>query len=446
MNDSKESICPYCSISSDEPISEQPEGKQSGLCPHCKTTHHVECWQINGGCTTFGCPHSSQRREGFVQASLQNIKQLDVASIDNYDLAEKITIVGSIFQLSPQKTNPEQTTPQKPVVASTLSSIPYDEIKIRKEELSKSSAPIAILTLVGIVAILIMFILLIGLWALGRSREVPDFQATQDSLARRELGLIATQTALAVSFSVSPTNAVSLNLTSTSTPPHAPTASPTYYSSPTPTEAQIPSPTNTATHTPTQMPTQPSATYTPTPRSPTHTLVPTPNCSVTADRNAVFYNLWNRHRAELGCPHQARQLGADTIYFVEQPFNNGHMFFFSSHPVHFVIVKYGVARGGETGNGAWQKFDSEPWTGGDENFCIEGQGLPYPIYDNFNRVWCANPAVRSDLVSPRGVDSRVWARETGADNSQHVLTQGFENGFILRDSDGAANKIAYRNC
>lgn len=136
-------------------------------------------------------------------------------------------------------------------------------------------------------------------------------------------------------------------------------------------------------------------------------------------------------------------MGADRIYFVEQPFDKGHMFFFSSAPLYLVIVKYGTAGAGETGKGTWQQFKSEPWSGKDENFCFEGQGLPYPVYDNFNRVWCQDSTVRSGLGNPRGVDSRVWARETGADNSQHVLAQGFDDGFILRDSDGAAHRLAY---
>jgi hypothetical protein len=195
---------------------------------------------------------------------------------------------------------------------------------------------------------------------------------------------------------------------------------------------------------PTSTPTRQLVRRSPTPRPPTST--PTPaniTCSTKMARDGIFYALWSRHKAELGCPQQERQLGADRIYFVEQPFDKGHMFFFSSAPLYLVIVKYGIAGAGETGKGTWQQFKSEPWSGKDENFCFEGQGLPYPVYDNFNRVWCQDSTVRSGLGNPRGVDSRVWARETGADNSQHVLAQGFDDGFILRDSDGAAHRLAY---
>lgn len=198
--------------------------------------------------------------------------------------------------------------------------------------------------------------------------------------------------------------------------------------------------------TPTRTPTRRRPTRTPTLPPPTDTPVSVPPplaCGVTMARDGTFYNLWNRYSSGLGCPHQSRQLGADSIDFVEQSFDKGHMFFFSSGPVNFVIVKYGVVGSGETGSGTWQSFDSGPWSGKDENFCFEGQGLPYPIYDSFNQAWCADPNVRSGLGNPKSVDSRVWARETGADNSQHVLAQGFDNGFILRDSDGASHGLAY---
>lgn len=119
------------------------------------------------------------------------------------------------------------------------------------------------------------------------------------------------------------------------------------------------------------------------------------------------------------------------------------MFFFSSGPVNFVIVKYGTIKGGTPGSGNWQSFSSEPWSGKDENFCNEGNGLDPPIYDNFNKVWCFEPGVRDSIGYPKDIDSRLRARLYGADNSQHVLAQGFDNGFILRDSDGVNNRLAY---
>jgi uncharacterized membrane protein YhaH (DUF805 family) len=42
--------CPYCR----ETVAES-EGLR---CPTCKTPHHSDCWQENGGCTVFGCEHA----------------------------------------------------------------------------------------------------------------------------------------------------------------------------------------------------------------------------------------------------------------------------------------------------------------------------------------------------------------------------------------------------
>jgi uncharacterized membrane protein YhaH (DUF805 family) len=42
--------CPYCR----ETVAES-EGLR---CPTCRTPHHSDCWQENGGCTVFGCEHA----------------------------------------------------------------------------------------------------------------------------------------------------------------------------------------------------------------------------------------------------------------------------------------------------------------------------------------------------------------------------------------------------
>lgn len=193
----------------------------------------------------------------------------------------------------------------------------------------------------------------------------------------------------------------------------------------------------------------PTSTSTPTPLSVSPPNTPTPTslsiANLTCDQKVEgkFSNLWNKYKRELGCPYQVRELGADSIYFIEQWFQGGHMFFFDSPPVHFVITKYGTVENGQSGTGTWQSFASDPWSGKDENFCNEGIGLEFPIYDNFNRVWCSEPGVREKLVSPKDIDSRLRARLYGSDNSQYVLAQGFDNGFILRDSDGVSNGLAY---
>ncbi|MGI6294809.1 MAG: RING finger protein [Armatimonadota bacterium] len=40
--------CPYCQT----PIK---PNEQVFVCDRCNIPHHLECWQTNGGCTTFGC-------------------------------------------------------------------------------------------------------------------------------------------------------------------------------------------------------------------------------------------------------------------------------------------------------------------------------------------------------------------------------------------------------
>ncbi len=41
-------ICPYCQ-------SKIKKGADFTICSHCGTPHHRECWNENGGCTTYGC-------------------------------------------------------------------------------------------------------------------------------------------------------------------------------------------------------------------------------------------------------------------------------------------------------------------------------------------------------------------------------------------------------
>ncbi len=40
--------CPYCRF----PIK---AGEAVTVCPECGVPHHADCWQENGGCTTYGC-------------------------------------------------------------------------------------------------------------------------------------------------------------------------------------------------------------------------------------------------------------------------------------------------------------------------------------------------------------------------------------------------------
>ncbi len=41
-------ICPYCQM-------QIKHGDSIYICDACRIPHHIECWQHNGGCTTFGC-------------------------------------------------------------------------------------------------------------------------------------------------------------------------------------------------------------------------------------------------------------------------------------------------------------------------------------------------------------------------------------------------------
>lgn len=43
-----EGVCPFCR-------SKLKNGQALRTCPVCKTPHHQNCWDANGGCTTFGC-------------------------------------------------------------------------------------------------------------------------------------------------------------------------------------------------------------------------------------------------------------------------------------------------------------------------------------------------------------------------------------------------------
>ncbi len=58
--------CPYCQY----PIKQSVEFVS---CNSCKVPHHRECWEENGGCTTFGCKETSFRtpNQGVVDISLE---------------------------------------------------------------------------------------------------------------------------------------------------------------------------------------------------------------------------------------------------------------------------------------------------------------------------------------------------------------------------------------
>ncbi len=48
-----ETHCPVCG----EAIGPAPE-----ICPDCKTPHHWDCWEYNGGCAIYSCPRKVKKR------------------------------------------------------------------------------------------------------------------------------------------------------------------------------------------------------------------------------------------------------------------------------------------------------------------------------------------------------------------------------------------------
>ncbi len=214
-----------------------------------------------------------------------------------------------------------------------------------------------------------------------------------------------------------PTRTPTITPTNTSTPTNTPkpTLTPTPTNTLTPTDTPIPTNTPTETTTPTVTPT-PSA---------TPTFTPTPIVCANQAKGE-FANIWHKYKNKLGCPIQATPLTNDQVVFVEQPFSNGHMFYFESG-VKFIIVKYGA---GDSGN--WVSFDDQ-WDGRNDNHCVEAQDIEPRIVRGFNLIWCTHPEIREPLGWPQDVE-----RDLNLE-----MAQGFENGFIIRDSDGFTNRKVY---
>ncbi|HRE40543.1 MAG TPA: RING finger protein [Ignavibacteria bacterium] len=49
-------VCPYCH-------SNIKQGTDLKICPVCETPHHIECWQENNGCTSFGCSENPETKK-----------------------------------------------------------------------------------------------------------------------------------------------------------------------------------------------------------------------------------------------------------------------------------------------------------------------------------------------------------------------------------------------
>ena len=49
--------CPFCKT-------KIKEGEEIKVCPSCDIPHHIECWNENKGCTTFGCSEQNYEAQG----------------------------------------------------------------------------------------------------------------------------------------------------------------------------------------------------------------------------------------------------------------------------------------------------------------------------------------------------------------------------------------------
>jgi serine/threonine-protein kinase len=179
---------------------------------------------------------------------------------------------------------------------------------------------------------------------------------------------------------------------------------------------------NTPSPTPTDTPIPPTATPT---NEQVSAVVPV---SCTNEPQGEFRRLWEKHRGQLGCPHQISPIGG---FYAEQPFQNGHMFWSKDGRIYLATIG--------KDSGKWQLFpeDASPWKEGMPQLSCEVQvppGLVQPVR-GFGGLWCANADLREQIGWGLDVERGF---EDGID-----LIQGFGGGIIFRDSDGHAQGIAY---
>jgi hypothetical protein len=92
--------CPYCRF----PLK---PGEQALLCPACKVPHHLDCWQENEGCTTYGCrgvvpsaapapaTYSPPRQSGPV--ALPDLVLLQVRALEGRANSALLYAIGGLF-------------------------------------------------------------------------------------------------------------------------------------------------------------------------------------------------------------------------------------------------------------------------------------------------------------------------------------------------------------
>ncbi|MEN6479901.1 MAG: serine/threonine-protein kinase [Anaerolineales bacterium] len=262
----------------------------------------------------------------------------------------------------------------------------------------------------GIVALLLV---VGGVWAASRRGS-----AGPQTTATAQPALTASATAVAPTATQEPLP------TDTSLPTESP--SPELASA-----TKQPSVAPTTTRTATRRPTTPVTMVPTTPPAPIPTTgsASTLTCSTTV--TGIFADLWYTYRDALGCPLEAEPIDG---LWAEQPFEYGHMYWSEDADLFLVTIGADDSTGGR-----WQMFpdDETAWQEGMPNKTCdleEPSGLDLPER-GFGYIWCNNDALRANIG---------WGTDTERGFGDGVvLFQRFEHGYILRDSDGNTNGLAY---
>jgi hypothetical protein len=196
-------------------------------------------------------------------------------------------------------------------------------------------------------------------------------------------------------------------LASSEAPPRKPTTTlaPTLTPAPTPTTA----PTSTATP------------------APTPTWTPTAGCAIEAQ--GAFAELWQAHRARLGCPLSAE---AAPVQDAEQAFENGRMLWRKDISEIYVIYGAGPLAG------TYETF-VDTWLEGDlvtSCAATPPAGRLQPVR-GFGRVWCQLGAASAAIGWGLEEEAGFWA------GNGDPLVQDFLGGTVFRDSAGTAQGLAY---
>jgi len=239
----------------------------------------------------------------------------------------------------------------------------------------------------GMGAVIVMVLLFIGAYAVGRNSDDPV-----PASATPSTGFVIVE----VTQVVTPTPS------SLVTEPIAPTS-------------EIPAKIETPTETPTVTP---SSTATPQP-SPTPTSSPSPTFTATAvtvacsfSAASAFSNTYQSYSTQLGCPTS----NAWTTWSAIGQFQRGRMFWRQDNGRIYVIYN----------NGGWASY-ADTWSEGrdPEYSCGSPQQTPPTPKRGFGKVWCTQTGVQQAIGNATG-------NEWGEDSS----LQAFSNGLIWQNSTG----------